>query len=278
MRIGTTSFIYPGGWLHNVERLAPCFDDIEILFFEDGPDAYPDAAECRALADCKRQHQLSYSLHTPLSASLASEDAARRAAGVDEVRRALDAAALLEPEHYVLHVYLGDGERAPHPSDLDAWRERAADSLHALIAHGVAPRRLCVEALDYDFALIEPVVEALDLSIALDVGHWVRDGREELLALERYLPRTRLLQWHGTNPSGRDHLSLSHYPRERARALLALLAARAYEGVLTLEVFDTAELASSRRVLAELWQELGLPAGKARLDVELAPHTPKATI
>ncbi|MEY4549444.1 MAG: hypothetical protein RL685_5639 [Pseudomonadota bacterium] len=276
MRIGTTSFIYPGGWLHNVERLAPHFEDIEILFFEDGPNAYPDAAECRALAACKRQHQLTYSLHTPLSASLASEDAVRRAAGVDEVRRALDAAALLEPEHYVLHVYLGDGERAPRPSDLDAWRERAADSLRALIAHGVAPRRLCVEALDYDFALIEPVVEALDLSVALDVGHWVRDGREELLALERYLPRTRLLQWHGTNPSGRDHLSLSHYPRERARALLALLAARAYSGVLTLEVFDVAELASSRRVLAELWQELGLPARSPRLDLELAPHTPRA--
>jgi sugar phosphate isomerase/epimerase len=195
---------------------------------------------------------------------------------VDEVRRALDAAALLEPEHYVLHVYLGDGERALRPTDLDAWRERAAASLRALIAHGVAPRRLCVEALDYDFALIEPVVEALDLSVALDVGHWVRDGRKELLALERYLPRTRLLQWHGTNASGRDHLSLSHYPRERARALLALLAARAYSGVLTLEVFDAAELASSRRVLAELWQELGLPAGSTPLDVELAPHTPKA--
>jgi sugar phosphate isomerase/epimerase len=269
MRIGTTSFIYPGGWLHNVERLAPQFDDVEILFFEDGPGAYPDAAECRALAACKRQHQLSYSLHTPLSASLASEDAARRAAGVAEVLRAIDAAQLLEPEHYVLHVYLGDGERAPQPADLDAWRERATCSLATLIAHGVPARQLCVEALDYDFALIAPVVEALDLSIALDVGHWVRDGREELLELERYLPRARLLQWHGTDPSGRDHRSLCHYPRERARALLELLTARAYSGVLTLEVFDAAELDSSRRVLAELWQELGLPP-MARSITEIA--------
>lgn len=264
MRIGTTSFIHPGSWIDNVQRLGPRFDDIEILFFEDGPGAFPDAGECRALAECKRAHQLSFSLHTPLSASLASEDAARRAAGVDSVRRAMDAAALLEPEHYVLHVYLGDSERAPRPGDLAAWRERAAGSLEQLLRHGGASRQLCIEVLDYDFALIEPVVEALDLSIALDVGHGVRDGRDELREIERYLPRTRLLQWHGTSPTGRDHLSLCHYPRERALALLALLTARAYAGVLTLEVFDARELESSRGVLAELWQELGLSPTKLR--------------
>jgi sugar phosphate isomerase/epimerase len=264
MRVGTTSFIYPGGWLYNVERLAAHFDDIELLFFEaDGQGAFPDAAECRALAACKRQHGLSYSLHTPLSASLASESALRRAAGVDAVRRAIDAAALFEPEHYVLHVYLGDGEGdASPPSDLDAWRERALGSLRQLIAGGVHPRQLCVEALDYDFALIQPVLEALDLSVALDVGHWVRDGRDELAELERYLPRARLLQWHGTEPGGRDHRSLLHYPADQARALLETLAARAFDGVLTLEVFDAAELASSQAVLARLWQELGL--GTAR--------------
>ena len=271
MRVGTTSFIYPGGWLYNVERLAPHFDDVELLFFEaDGRDAFPDAEECRALAACKRQHGISYSLHTPLSASLASESPVRRAAGVDAVRRAIDAAALLEPEHYVLHVYLGDGEGdAQPPRDLDAWRERARASVRQLILDGCHPRQLCVEALDYDFALIHPVVEALDLSVALDVGHWVRDGRDELLELERYLGRARLLQWHGTDPSGRDHRSLRHYPLDRARALLATLAVRAFDGVLTLEVFDAAELASSQAVLARLCLELGLSPGLGR--ARLAP-------
>jgi sugar phosphate isomerase/epimerase len=232
MRVGTTSFIYPGGWLYNVERLAAHFDDVELLFFEaDGQGAFPDAQECRALAACKLQHGISYSLHTPLSASLASESPARRAAGVDAVRRAIDAAALLEPEHYVLHVYLGDGEGdATPPTDLDAWRERAQDSLRQLLAGGLHSRRLCIEALDYDFALIHPVVEALDLSVALDVGHWVRDGRDEIEELERYLGRARLLQWHGTDAHGRDHLSLRHYPPDQARALLATLAARAWSG------------------------------------------------
>jgi sugar phosphate isomerase/epimerase len=264
MRVGTTSFIYPGSWLYNVERLAPRFDDIELLFFEAG--SFPDAEECRALARCKQRHALSYSLHTPLEASLASADRARRQAGVDAVRRAVDAASALEPEHYVVHVYLGDGERDPQPPrDLDAWRERAASSLRQLLAQGMTPSQLCVEALDYDFALLQPVIEALDLSIALDVGHWVRDERDELRELQLYLPRARLLQWHGTEPGGRDHRSLRHYPRDRARSLVSALVASRFDGVLTLEVFDPEELASSEQVLDGLWSELGLePWRRAR--------------
>jgi len=277
MRIGTTSFIYPGGWLYNVERLAPDFDDLEILFFEaDGPGAFPGTEECRGLAACKQTHALSYSLHTPLQASLASLEPARRAAGVAAVLRAIDRAAALEPEHYVLHVYLGDGERSPRPSDLDAWRERATLSLRELLAHGIPSRKLCVELLDYDFGLIEPVIEALDLSIALDIGHLVRDSRDELAELQRYLPRTRIIQWHGTDPSGRDHRSLGFYPRARARELLRTLAAHAYTGVLTLEVFDQVELDSSRALLTELLAELAAagtasPHGSQRW---VEPRTP----
>src|SRR5688572_11198216 len=129
MRIGTTSFIHPGSWVENVRRLGPDFEDIEILFFE-GEGAFPSAAECRALRDEKRALGLSYSLHTPLDASLASQDERRRQAGVSSVLRALDVASSFEPENVVLHVYLGDGERdAFPPHDLDTWRERARASL-----------------------------------------------------------------------------------------------------------------------------------------------------
>jgi sugar phosphate isomerase/epimerase len=259
MRIGTTSFIYPGSWLHNVRRLGPDFDDLEILFFEaEGDGAFPPLEERRALLGCKQEFSLSYSLHTPLSASLASEDAARRRAGVESVLRAIDAAATFEPENVVVHVYHGDGEHvSERPKNLEAWRERAAESLAAVVRGGVPATRLCVELLDYDYALIEPVVTELGLSVALDVGHLVRDGLDELAVLRRLLPRTRIVQWHGTDPDGRDHRSLEHYPEPRARALLGALRDAAYDGVLTLEVFREADLASSRRALARWLAELG---------------------
>ena len=273
MRIGTTSFIHPGGWLFNVERLSLEFDDIEILFFEaDGPGAFPDQNERRALARCKHQHGLTYSLHAPLSASLASADETRRRAGVASVLRALDAAAPLEPDNVVLHVYLGDGERDPAPpADLAAWRARAARSLSAIAASGIASERLCVELLDYDYALIEPVVAELGLSVALDVGHLARDGKDVLAAVQRLRARTRIVQWHGTDPSGRDHRSLEHFPRDLGRALLAALLADGYDGVLTLEVFRAADLERSLQLLRALFAELGVPYPGRRLALPRGP-------
>jgi sugar phosphate isomerase/epimerase len=259
MRIGTTSFIYPGSWLDNVQRLAPRFDDIEILFFEaEGAEAFPSAAECRELMREKQAHGLTYSLHTPLAASLASDDEGRRRAGVESVLAALDVARAFAPENVVLHVYHGDAEHSDaRPTDLGRWRARAAESLSAIVDSGVAPERLCVELLDYDYALIEPVVIELGLSVALDVGHLVRDGLDELSVLERLWPRTRIVQWHGTDASGRDHRSLEHYPRERGRALLRALAEHDYSGVLTLEVFRAPDLENSCEVLASLLAERG---------------------
>ncbi len=269
MRIGTTSFIHPGSWLENVQRLGPAFDDVEILFFEsEGPGAFPSPDECSALARLKREHALTYSLHTPLDASLASEDDARRRAGVASVLNALDVARPLAPENVVVHVYHGDEEHAAvRPADLGAWRARAARSLEAIVASGVPAEQLCVELLDYDYALIEPVVQALGLSVALDVGHLVRDGLDELTTLRRLLPRTRIVQWHGTDDRGRDHRSLELYPSARGIALLALLREQRYAGVLTLEVFRAADLESSRARLEDWLSELGwsLPArGAAR--------------
>jgi adenosylcobalamin phosphodiesterase len=261
MRLGTTSFIHPGSWLHNVQRLGPSYDDVEILFFEDHDDgAYPGMAELRELRRCKRELELTYSLHTPLAASLASEDEPRRRQGVASVLRALDVASILEPENIVVHVYHGDGEHtAERPRDLPSWRQRAAESLAALIASGVPAERLCVERLDYDYALIEPVVRELGVSVALDVGHLVRDGADELEELQRWLGQTRIVQWHGTDPSGRDHRSLDHYPLERARSLLRALRDASYAGVLTLEVFREADLASSRALFDRLAAELDPP-------------------
>ncbi|HKU43509.1 MAG TPA: cobamide remodeling phosphodiesterase CbiR [Polyangiales bacterium] len=256
-RTGATSFVYPASWAANVERLAGRVEDIELLFFApQGPDGLPDPAELQRLVELRDRHALTYSIHTPLSASLASEDDARRAAGVAEVLRVVDATRCLSPSAYVLHVYWGDAEHGPRPSDDEAFRQRAARSLRQIIAHGLAPELLCVEYLDYDLDLLAPVIEGLELSVALDVGHLLRDGRDWAAILARYLPRTRLVQWHGTQPGGRDHQSLEHVPREVARALVEQLTAANWDGVLTLEVFEEQAFERSLALLSQLQQEI----------------------
>jgi sugar phosphate isomerase/epimerase len=125
-----------------------------------------------------------------------------------------------------------------------------------LSATGLAPSTLCLETLEYDFALAEPVVEELGLSVALDVGHLARDGVPFDAVVARNLARTRVVQWHGTDPSGRDHRSLRHYPRGEGLRLLRTLRAARFAGVLTLEVFGEQDFEESLAVLAALEEEV----------------------
>lgn len=246
-RLGATSYVVPGGWADNVELLGGLVSDVEILFFQaEQPSQLPDAAECARLAALRRAHGLTYSLHTPLAASLASADEQRRRCSVRLVQRAIDAARPFAPELFIVHVYLGDREQDPQrPRDIGAWQARARRSLQALLHGGVQREQLCVELIDYDYGLIEPVIAELGLRVALDVGHLERDGLDVLAWLERLLPRTAVLQWHGTDARGRDHRSLCHHHRPRALALLRALLAHDYRGVLTLEVFSADELHES---------------------------------
>ena len=261
-RLGATSFVYPAGWLENVQRLAPRVQDVELLFFDiEGPCGLPDSEELAGLARCRAQHGLTYCLHTPLAASLASADEARRRAGVASVVRAVEAAGELQPENIVLHVYCGDREQDERPRDLQAWRARAARSFEELAAAGVALSRCCVELIDYDLRLLDDVLRRFELGIALDVGHLHRDGlSRQLLAelVQHFLPRTRVVQWHGTDASGRDHRSLAHVPRDDARWLLRTLHEADYRGVLTLEVFRPNDFDESLQIVRELEAELAV--------------------
>ncbi len=254
-RLGTTSFIHRAGWLENAARLATRVEDVELLCFDGDPAALPSIEEVAGLADLRARTGLTYSLHTPLEASLASEDEERRRDGVRRVLRAVERTQRVVPGAIVVHVYAGDREGDPLPRDLAAFRRRAARSLSEIVEWGVAPQVLSVESLDYEFEAIAPVVEALGLSTALDVGHLLRDGRPVRPLLERHLCRARVVQVHGVEPGGRDHRSLRHVPAAILRELLDMLRAVSYQGVLTLEVFGEADLAESLAVLEELLAE-----------------------
>jgi sugar phosphate isomerase/epimerase len=257
-RIGTTSFIRPAGWAENVERLGATVEDVELLFFEGESDAdLPSHDEIVALGRLKEEHGLSYTVHTPLHAQLASPDRDLRVESVKQILRVVRLCEPLEPFAYVVHVYFGAQENDPSPpADLEAWKSWARDGLGMLVDATGIPERLCAESLDYDLVLLEDVLDEFGLSVALDVGHMARDGREISADLVRFLARTRVVHWHGTDRSGRDHRSLEHFPLAQGRRLLQILKDRRFDGVLTLEVFRPDDWESSRRVVRELLGEL----------------------
>jgi sugar phosphate isomerase/epimerase len=256
-RIGTTSFIRPGRWIDNARLLAGRVQDVEILLFDPPtPQSLPSPAEVAALARLGRERRLGYTVHAPIGFALASADPDRRRAAVDATAQVIRHTAPLAPHAVIVHLAPGEREGDRPPADVDGFRARAAGSLGAILrATGLAPDRLCLETLEYDFALAEPVVQALGLSVAIDVGHLARDGVPLGAVLARNLGRARVVQWHGTEPGGRDHRSLRHYPRAEARRLLRTLREAPFAGVLTVEVFREQDLDESLALLAELEQE-----------------------
>jgi sugar phosphate isomerase/epimerase len=256
-RIGTTSFIHPVGWLENARRLAGRVQDVEIVIFEAGASNAPPPEEIAALARLGGETGLTWSVHTPLGFALASEDAVRRRAAVEAVSRTVQLTAPLSPHAVIVHLAPGEREGDPLPRDPAAFRRRAAASLREVLdATRVAPATLCLETLEYDFALAEPIVEELGLSVALDLGHLARDGVPFDAVVARNLHRAPIVQWHGTDATGRDHRSLRHYPRADALRLVRTLRDARWAGVLTLEVFREADLEDSLTVLAELEREV----------------------
>jgi sugar phosphate isomerase/epimerase len=256
-RIGTTSFVYPARWLDNARRLAGRVQDVEILLFDPPtPQSLPSPAEVAALARLGQETGLGYTVHAPIGFALASEDPDRRRVAIDAVAQVIRHTAPLAPHAVVVHLAPGEREGDPPPRDPETFRRRAVESLAAVLGTGLSPERLCLETLEYDFALAEPVVEALGLSVALDVGHLARDGVAFDAVLGRNLARTRVVQWHGTDPGGRDHRSLRHYPRGEALRLLRALRDGGFDGVLTLEVFGEQDFEESLALVAELEREV----------------------
>jgi sugar phosphate isomerase/epimerase len=247
-RIGTTSFVFPAGWLDNVRRLAGRVEDVEILLFERPGPSGPSPAEIEEIAAVGREHGMTFSVHAPLDLALASEDPVARAAGVEAVRRTAALTAPLAPHALVLH--LDDAPGPASAAQVLAWQARAASSLRALVHGGLPPRALCVENLGAELGPAGPVVEDLGLSVALDVGHLARDGVPFDAILARQLGRTRVIHWHGKAPGGRDHRSLRHYPPAAAVRLLRELERAGWAGVITVEVFREDDLEESLRLLA----------------------------
>ena len=258
-RLGTTSFIYPATWSVNVERLAGRVGDIELLLFEAATDSdLPDPRELAELAAWQERAGLSFTVHTPLGVGLASENEAWRGESVERVWRAVDSTRMLRPHGWIVHVNGGDGEGSAVPEDEEGWRQRAKLSLLDLVARGVPAERLCIESLNYDFHRIEPVIGELGLSVAVDVGHLLRDGKSIDGVLSGNLTRTRVIHWHGVDPEGRDHRSLRLWPRCLAKALLMSLIDADYRGVLTLEVFKESDFEESQLLIGELLGELDI--------------------
>jgi sugar phosphate isomerase/epimerase len=245
-RLGSTSYVWPGGLVANARRLGPLVDDVELVLFRvDGRSNLPGRRTVGALRELAGRYDLTFSVHLPLDLALSVPESLRMAETV------LDCTRELPPVAVVLHLDGRPVEGTPGEGELARWRDEARRALDRVVRLAGDPRRVCVENLEnYRPEYFLPLLEEAGAGLCVDVGHLWLVGRDPLPFLAEHLGRTRVVHLHGVGSS--DHQSLRCQDGGQVAAVLALLASRAYDGVLTLEVFGRDDFLASRAMVVEL--------------------------
>lgn len=251
-RIGTTSYIFPAGFVTNVRKLAPYLDEIELLLFESTPEvSLPTPQEIRELSEIASANTLRYNIHLPIDLYLGSGNRTTRLRSVDMLKRVIDLTSPLSPTSSTLHL-IADSSGGENRNTIGRWQNRVSDSLGRLLQDGLDASSLSIETLDYPFARVEDIIARHGLSVCLDLGHLIRYGYDVEQAFQKHAERTEVIHLHGVC-NGQDHLSLDKMPDACLKPILRFL--RTYRNTLSIEVFSLENLVRSLRFLDKVWKE-----------------------
>jgi len=223
-----------------------------LLFFESRfKDSLPAPALIRELVQQARTGQITYNVHLPTDIYLGHRDAGMRQSAVGVLRQLIDRCAPLDPTTFTLHL-----NRDPFEPDNRRWQARLAESLEAVLAAGVPSRRISVENLDCDIEHVASVIDGLDLSVCMDLGHLMAQEVDMTTFFDRWKKRITVAHLHGVDRA-RDHLPLDRLSSDRMVKVVEIL--RQFSGVVSLEVFSFQALNTSMAVLLD--QGLRIKAG-----------------
>lgn len=273
-KLGTTSFIVPDDIVPNVKKLAPYFDEIELLVFESLPDdVLPTPAVVDRLAELAKEHDLTYNIHLPVDISLTRENAADRRLACKQIVKVMALFSRLTPSTYTLHlempVHLAralgkHGEPSSQESgirqEISTWCDTVRTGLKSLMSHGIDPGLISVETLDYSFSIVSPLVEAFGLSVCIDAGHQIKYGYDLAHTFDCHKSRTPLIHLHGVDFSGtpvKDHTALDRLSVGQQKIIYEMLSS--FNGTVSIEVFNLATLNRSLAVLSTWFKGIPYP-------------------
>ena len=132
---------------------------------------------------------------------------------------------------------------------LSCWQANSRRALEIVCGWLDEPERLCVENIErWNQQAFAPIVEALPVDRTIDIGHLWLQGADPLAHLARWVDRARVIHLHGI--AERDPRVAGPRARRPLDPVIAAPGRTLLHGVLTLEVFNEADLASSQAALA----------------------------
>lgn len=253
-RLGTTSYIYPGEIVPNVELLGDFLDEIQLLLFEGNTYSnIPDAPTIRYLNQLSEQKNITYSVHLPLDAYPGHENESVRKDSVAMILRIYEVGIALHCKHFVFHYASRNPEGAPF-KDLQKWRDQLCKSTEELLHSGIEPPSLCVENLAYPFSWVADLVDQYGLSKCIDIGHLRVNHFPVKSHINKYLGETKIIHLHGLK-KGVDHNGLSPKDRRSMRQLVEKMDEIKYRETLILEVFQLDHLLESLKTFERFWRK-----------------------
>jgi sugar phosphate isomerase/epimerase len=250
-KLATTSYIYPEEIAPNVARLAPSFDEIELVLFESvSQDSIPDDIEIKRLRELSLLHRVGFNVHLPIDISLGDECEKVRTNGISIVKMVIERTLCLNPSTYTLHLDLRE-KNGQEEMDIENWRRRIVQSLGEIVECGTKSNSISIETLGYPFEWIDDIVKRFGFSICLDIGHILIHEEDVSSYLERYLSNASIIHLHGFQ-EGIDHLGIDRLPEVSLQLILSHLDD--YRGIVSIEVFSMEDLQRSLTVLEEKWR------------------------
>ena len=241
-RLGTTSYIIPDDILPNVRWLAGKVKDIELVLFD--IDEYcniPDASQLSELIGLAREHDLTYTVHLPLNLSFSDRE---QDISIAKALKVISGTRGLKPRAYVCHLECKDiPER--EGGELRNWQDQRIRAVRSLTEKAeISAAELAVENLEsYPIEWNGAVIRSCGTHACLDIGHLFLQKIDPVPVMNKWLPLTSVVHLHGVGT--RDHQSLSYMKGGVVRDVIRTLTLAEYRGVVTLEIFNEADLTSS---------------------------------
>ena len=243
-RLGCTSYVYPGDIAFNAQRLAPVFDDIELVFFQSSDacsDAcahacnFPDSVTIDLLKELSEKHGTSYTVHFPIDKKAGAACVSERDGFFKQVKSLVELTSELKPFGYILHL---EGiHRQSSEAQKRLWLGYASQTCERIKSiRGLDAARICVENLDYPLSWHDTVSATFGFSLCLDLGHLFLYKEDIGRTVSGLLPNVRVVHLHGVC-GGKDHSSLKKHDLSKLAPVVREVLS-GFSGVVTLETFN----------------------------------------
>ncbi len=217
--------------------------------------------EIEKLKRLKKEKDLEYSIHLPLSIRLATTNPALREASVEVIARTYHRVEELDPLVYTLHVspiYYPGGSPLTRLFEIQQYEDqldRARQSLRELKDY-LDPEEIAVENLYTDMSGLQVFLDEERYGRCLDVGHLVMRDKDPILHYYENSESIINLHLHGVI-DGNDHQQLE--PESEGLDLTGLFEAmesKGYRGPVVLEQFKPEHLNRSMETMNSAWKEI----------------------